>query len=245
MKVLQKNYFCKERYVSNDKARTLDYSESDTYWTQERIDASSSRQYQYYVYSLAVKIARQRRFTSVMDVGSGPGIKAKNFFSGDFKNIILIDQPNTEKKVKEILPKANFVAANLENCNIDLDEMVELIVCADVLEHLFNPIPCIKFVLDHLTSDGVAIFSTPERDILRGPNCLNSPHPSHVREWNTKEFNELLSYSGFDVVQQKCMPMEKLTGLDFLLKPFFCRMFRQPKWSSCQTAVCTKSATLT
>lgn len=241
----EQKFFCKDGYVINDEAKTLDFSESEMYWTQERIDASSQKQYQYYVYKLAAKIARQRKFSSGMDLGSGPGIKTKIFLSTVLKDIVLVDQPNTEKIAKEVLPSANFVGANLEDCNVDVGGKFDLIVCADVLEHLFNPIPCLKFALNHLAPSGVAIFSTPERDIFRGEDCMHSPHPSHVREWNSKEFNALLTFSGFEVLQQKCLPIEKLTRFEAWGWLFFHRIIRKSKWSLCQVAVCTKRSTLT
>lgn len=236
----EQNFFCKDGYVINNEAKTLDFSESEMYWTQERIDASAQYQYQYYVYKLAAKIARERKFSSGMDLGSGPGMKTKIFLSTVLKNIVLVDQPNTEKIAIEILPNANFIGTNLEDCNVAFDGKFDLIVCADVLEHLFNPMPCLKFALNHLAPSGVAIFSTPERDILRGVNCMRSPHPSHVREWNSKEFNSLLTFSGFEVIQQMCMPMEKLTRFDALGRLFFQRLIRKSKWSSCQVVVCKK-----
>lgn len=244
MSNIRQNFFCKKGYTINDKAKTLDLSESDVYWTQERIDASLQNQYQYYVYRLAAKIARQRKFSSGMDLGSGPGTKTKSFLCNVLNDIILVDQPSTEKVARMLLPDVEFFGTNLEECNTYLNRKFDLIVCADVLEHLFNPLPCLKFALNHLTPTGVVIFSTPERDILRGTDCMNSPHPSHVREWNSKEFYDLLSFAGFEVLQQKFFPMEKLKKSDEFLRIFLHHFFFKPRWSSCQIAICSQKSTL-
>lgn len=237
---IKENFFCKEGYVVNDEARTLDFSESDIYWTQDRIVASS--RYQYHVYKLAVKIAKQFGYASAMDLGCGPGTKAKNFLSKALKNITLVDQPSSEGLARAILPQAVFVGTNLENCDVILDRKFDLIVCADVLEHLYNPLPCLTFAYNHLAPLGTAIFSTPERDVLRGHDCTSSPHPSHVREWNSAEFNDLLEYSGFEVIQQTCLPAEKLSRIVEPFRTLLNPLLHPTDWNSCQVAVCKNNS---
>jgi SAM-dependent methyltransferase len=231
------NLFCKDGYIINSQARTLNILDSDDYWTQERIDRSGS--YQYYVYKFAAKIALQRKFTCGMDLGCGPGTKTKVFFEKVLKEIILVDQPSSRNLIKNILPESHFIGTDLERCEISLDKSFDLIICADVLEHLFNPMPCLQFAREHLAPSGVAIFSSPERDILRGPDCLNSPHPSHVREWNSEEFKCLLQYSGFNVVNQLFFPIEKLSAFNNAARICIGKYIKHTQWNTCQVAICT------
>lgn len=239
MSNLKENFFCKEGYIVNDEARTLDFSESDVYWTQERIDASS--RYQYHVYKLAAKIAKQFEYSSGMDLGCGPGTKAKSFLSKALKDVTLVDQPSSAVLARAILPQAVFVGTNLENCVAILDRKFDLIVCADVLEHLYNPLPCLTFAYNHLAPLGTVIFSTPERDVLRGKNCTYSPHPSHVREWNCTEFKDLLEYSGFEIIQQMCLPAGKLSRIVAPFRTILNPLLHPTSWNSCQVAVCKKN----
>ena len=46
-------------------------------------------------------------------------------------------------------------------------------------------------------------------------------HTSHVRDWNTIEFFDLLTFEGFDVIQYMNMSMQKLPGI----KNFVCESY--------------------
>lgn len=233
------NFFIKPGYVCNEKALTYQ-EDGHIYWTDERIQAS--HKFQYHVYLLAAKIAKKHKYSRFMDVGSGPATKAKKIIAPLVNEAVFLDQPDCEPLVHKFYPEAHFVAANLEVCDVDLAFSSDLLVCADVLEHLYNPLPCLKFSYNHLAPSGIALFSTPERDILRGPDCVVSPHPAHVREWNRDEFRKLLEYSGFNVIDQVLLPAAKM--------PFFedaiwkinksIGLIGRTHWSSCQVAICSK-----
>lgn len=231
------NFFCKEGYRTNNQAQSFNFDESEEYWTQERLDHSVK--YQYYVYKLASEIAQKRKYVSVLDIGCGPGTKADFFPTKILKEIILIDQPNCEKLVREIIPSAQFIATDLEKCEILLDKKFEMIICADVLEHLLDPTPCLQFARRHLTPSGLIIFSTPERDILRGKHCMHSPHPSHFREWNSEEFKCLLQYSGFQVYKQLYYPIEMLSMFDNVARLCLNKLIKLNHWNACQVAICS------
>lgn len=214
----------------------MDDNGSEDYWTNERIELSAL--YQYYVYLLAYKLAKKNNYLSVLDIGCGPGTKADRILSRHFSDIILIDQPNCYSLVKKTLPNAEFIGTDLEHCSIKLKNKVDMIVCADVLEHLHNPFNCLKFAYENLKPSGLALFSTPERDFLRGSDCMTSPHPTHVREWNADEFQKFLDYSGFRVIKQIMLPVKKLQLIEEMFRIAFCSFINLPKWSSCQVAVC-------
>jgi len=240
-KMNQDNYFIKEDYLCNTEAQSLDVAPTDSYWTPERIELSS--RYQHHVYLLAAKMAKKNDYTTAMDLGCGPGTKAKSILAHAFKKLILIDQKSSKNIVEKIIPEAIFIGANLEECDIALNQKVDLIICADVVEHLNNPLPCLRFALNTIKPDGLVIFSTPERDILRGQDCMTSPHPSHVREWNSEEFKMLLEFSGFNVLRQIHFPPEKLTGTEELKRLLLQRFIKRSSWQACQVAICSKSDT--
>lgn len=234
------NYFCKDGYAINAEAKTLNVLDSDQYWTKERIELSGS--YQYYVYELASTIASQKGVVSALDLGCGTGVKTKAFISDKVRDVVLVDQESSKSLVQSILPGSKFIGADLEACEIDVASEFGLIICADVIEHLFNPMPCLQFVRKHLAPSGVALFSTPERDVLRGKDCMVSPHGSHVREWNGEEFKELLRFSGFEVEMHLTFPIERLSRIENLSRVMFNRLLKLPKWNGCQVAVCTRGA---
>ena len=236
-------YFLKEGYLCNDGAQTLDVAPTDRYWTSERIELSS--RYQHHVYLLAAQLAKNKNYSTAMDLGCGPGTKAKTILSPAFKKLILIDQQSSRKIVEQVIPQATFISADLEKCDITLDQKIDLIICADVVEHLYNPLPCLKFALNSIKPDGLVIFSTPERDYLRGKDCMNSPHSSHVREWNTEEFKQLLEYSGFKILRQLHLPPQKLSRIEDLMRILLQRYLKRSSWRSCQVAICRTNDAIT
>lgn len=79
--------------------------------------------------------------------------------------------------------------ANLESDILDLPTETTTVICADVVEHLVDPLPLMK-TLARAHKQGAKVFlSTPDRVeehgfAHRGP----PPNTAHVREWSLSEF---------------------------------------------------------
>ncbi len=235
------NFFIKPGYKLNENAVTYEMTDNDKYWTNERIRTSSK--FQYHVYLLAAKLSKKYNLKSFIDIGSGPAVKAKKIIDSVIEKTLLIDQPNCEVLARQFYPEAQFIAGNLETCDFSVPFLADIIVCADVLEHLFNPMHCLNFSHNHLSTHGIAIFSTPERDILRGPDCMTSPHQAHVREWNQEEFKQLLEYAGFHVIEQLLLPASKMSYFEEILWVLSKSVGLPGRvhWRSCQVAICRKA----
>ncbi len=229
-------YFIKRGYRATDAPKSLDSAGSAAYWNESRIAASAS--FQYYVYALSRDLIRKHGYKSVLDVGCGPPTKLMKLIEPVCSDIVLIDQPSSTDLVRERAPSADFIPTNLEEIDLDLGRRFDLVVCADVVEHLLDPDPCVEFVRRHLAESGRAIFSTPERDNLRGPECMSSPHPEHVREWTRAEFADYLRSRGFQIERHPCFPMQRTHPLGFAASRALSRFFRRKAWASCQVAVC-------
>ncbi|MEM1422449.1 MAG: hypothetical protein AAGH64_00445, partial [Planctomycetota bacterium] len=67
-----------------------------------------------------------------------------------------------------------------------------------LLEHLIDPDPAIEVLRRHTA--GVVVLSTPDRDVVRGPDAMGLEKPEHVREWNRGEFADYLTSRGLDIV---------------------------------------------
>lgn len=113
-----------------------------------------------------------------------------------------------------------------------------MIVCADVVEHLLNPDPCVGFIKRHLDADGFAYISTPERERLYGPDMNKSGHRNHVREWSKNEFAAYLASRGLRIHRHLMLPAEKTTRIKELLLRCFDKLGKLNKALSCQLAVC-------
>jgi SAM-dependent methyltransferase len=231
--------FCiKPGYRARESPLSFEREPGDRYWTPERIAAS--RSYQHPVYRLCRDLLRARRAHSFLDVGSGPGAKLAELIAPLCSDLVLIDQPSVREAAAQCLPGARFVAADLDALDLDLGRSFDLIVCSDVLEHLKHPDGCLRFIRSHLAAGGRAVLSTPERDHLRGRDCMESPHPDHVREWNSAEFRRFVEGCGLVVEEQRWMPPVRMQPLERAASRLLGRVWRR-RWASCQALVCRRA----
>lgn len=225
----------KPGYKPNLTQQTLD-AEGGNYWNERRI--SDSRLFQYYVYEMCRELLAENGRRSFMDIGCGPATKVESLIQPVCQDITLIDQPSSADMIAKRVPTATFFGLNLEELDLDLGRKFDVIVCADVIEHLVDPLPCLDFIRDHLAPNGTAVISTPERDIVRGTNCISCPKAEHVREWNSAEFKAFLRGQGFAVDRQELFPEKRTGKLSFLLSQTLGRVWRTQTWAGCQVAVC-------
>lgn len=230
------SYFIKPGYKPNLVQATLDQNANVEYWNDERL--ASSRSFQHDVYRMAVAQASETANAKVLDVGSGPPVKLSSMLTGTSASVHLVDQKNTYSIAKKLMPQAKFTPANLELIDIELGLQFDVVICADVIEHVINPDPCLNFIKRHMSASGLLYISTPDRDLLRGPQCMDSPHPMHVREWNQPEFRLFLESRGLEVVQQLLLPQERTSALKLLAGKALRLLSAPPNWYSCQLAIC-------
>jgi SAM-dependent methyltransferase len=233
------SYSIKDGYRPNLTRGTYDPEGDPDFWNDDRIAAAG--QFQYYVYASAARLARKRGARLIMDIGSGPPIKMKTFFEESGAEIRLIDQPAVKTLASELLPRAKFVAADLETIDLDLGTKFDLVICADVLEHLLDPTPCLRFARNHLAQDGLLVVSTPERDVVRGKSCMECSKPEHVREWNAQEFVSYLRSQGLRVLSHSVVPQRPVGRWRYVRAWLGHALGRPPGWFSCQMAVCRKA----
>lgn len=195
------NYFIKAGYTPNDKAVTLDEISGEQYWNKSSI--YSSYYYQFPVYRYAKKLLREKKIKRVIDVGCGTGTKLA-FIHKDLPEVAFtgIDQKAAIEYCENNYNFGNWHVDDIENPDESLGDIkAELVICSDVIEHLLNPDVLLVYLKKKVANDGYIVLSTPERDVLRGKSCTNSPNKFHIREWNLEEFENYLLSSGFRVVE--------------------------------------------
>jgi SAM-dependent methyltransferase len=229
-------YFIKPGYRPNLVQATLDPTDDPDYWNSERIATAHS--FQYDVYKLAARQLSDLDESRVLDVGCGPPLKLAELIGDLTTHVQLIDQPNTADLAASIMPEARFAQADLETIDLDLGCRFDIVICADVIEHLLDPDPCIGFIRRHLKPSGRLFISTPERDVLQGRGCMHSPHPMHVREWNRREFAQLLESRCFAVEKQLLLPQRRTSIAKRVYGEIMKRLGFPPRWYSCQLAIC-------
>lgn len=125
--------------------------------------------------------ARLPDVASVLDVGCGGGFKLLKYF-GD-KKTLGIDLPATVEWLRTTYPDRLWLASGETFPVLRPD----LIVCADVIEHLGNPNALLTFIGD--CQPKWIVLSTPDRDLMQGMFQDGPPkNLCHCREWNGPEF---------------------------------------------------------
>jgi hypothetical protein len=115
------------------------------------------------------------------------------------------------------------------------------VICSDVIEHLVNPDPCLDLIKRHLSPDGFAVISTPERKALRGFGCMYSPKPDNVREWSAVECRHYVETRGFRLVRHLLYPPGRVSRAELCLSRLLPWWIGRSRWRSCQVLICRHS----
>ncbi len=155
------------------------------------------------VYRVAEALAHLLGAETVVDLGCGKGGKLAAL-SG-IRNVIGVDYGSNLEACRSEYPHAIWLEANLESedaLEIPVNSLRgAVIVSSDVVEHLQHPVRLLKRIHSMLETASIAVLSTPDRLLTRGPDHLGPPqNRSHVREWEAGEFERLLVSLGFRIV---------------------------------------------
>lgn len=194
-------YFIKDGYNPNRQAITRDEVSGKQYWNKSSI--YSSYYYQFPVYKYAKKLIQEKGIKEVIDVGCGTGAKLALIYNNlPEVSFVGIDRKGAIDYCKKHYSFGNWYVDDIENPDESLGDIkAELVICSDVIEHLLNPDILLNYLKKKVTKGRYILLSTPERDMLRGKSCTNSPNKFHIREWNYEELENYLLYSGFRIVE--------------------------------------------
>lgn len=140
------------------------------------------------VYEFAMSLYDDGVSGSIVDVGCGRARKLKRICSVKGAPPVGYDCDDTVAWLKKNEPWLDARAVDLEKGDIRIDPG-SLVICADVVEHLFNP-DQLMLTLAYAADEGsTVIISTPDRVLHYGPDHLGPPlNRAHVREWSLPEF---------------------------------------------------------
>ncbi|RMH10592.1 MAG: methyltransferase domain-containing protein [Planctomycetota bacterium] len=226
------NYCIREDYQAQARAASVEV-EFGQYWKPWRI--AKSLEYQWDVYKHARQLADRFELKSVADFGCGVATKLNHFFS--HLSPCAFDQPTVGDYIARNFPTISFRAIDLESPQgvLGPDERFDLTICADVIEHLFDPDPAMELIRTH--TKRFAVLSTPEREIVRGVGTLKSTKPDHVREWTKDEFAAYVQSRGFEIIEHALVPKERLDDAEMIECEQSAELTR--RWHGCQLVVCT------
>ena len=143
---------------------------------------------------------KQYNLTDIADIGCGSGYKLIKYF--DSYNTIGYEIEPTLTFLKKKYPHKSWQESRLGSC--PENQTADLIICADVIEHLLNPDELLNFI--NRFSFKFLVISTPDRDKLPEiqQSCQSQNGPpvnlAHVREWSFSEFRTYVNQY-FDVIE--------------------------------------------
>jgi|SRR5947209_1834252 len=147
-------------------------------------DTGNRDQWQQEVYRYAAELCQQLNFKTVCDVGCGSAYKLLKYLG--HLDVIGVDMPETVQLLRERHPERAWQSGFDEVPS----QAIDLVIAADVIEHLPNPDEMMRFIAR--IGPRHILISTPDRDLFRAGTYNGPPgNPAHVREWN---FTELEAY---------------------------------------------------
>ena len=197
--------FLPEAYRQQPAALTHDSArDADSYWAPWRL--ADNGKWQHHVYQWAADLIRQHHLRSVLDVGCGPCVKLVRLIHPVCPDIVGIDQLSALAAARRQGVGFDLREVDLERPTIDLARAFDLILCADVIEHLADPDPMVALIRRAAHAGTLVVISTPERARERGRACMASTKPEHVREWTREEFDRFLRSRGLTPVLHRLVP---------------------------------------
>ena len=193
------NTYCiKDGYRTNDNPKVYVDSEED------------ALTYQVDVYRYAADILVKEQLSSVLDVGCGLGLKLREFILPLNVSITGVDMRESIDACRASHDFGRWICDDIEHPGFSLEQKVDLIISADVVEHLINPDALFDYLRACSHPDTLMVISTPDRDLRRGVDDMGPPgNPAHVREWNSLEFKCYLETRGLRIIQHRIVNLRQ------------------------------------
>lgn len=191
------NYFLKSGYRSREKPKQFDDSEED------------ALTYQLDVYSFAGKLARDLELESVLDLGCGLALKLRKYLQPAMREVFGVDQEHSITYCQKNHDFGTWIVDNLEQPVKLPKRNFDLIISADVIEHLVDPDNLLNLIKQCTHPQTRIVISTPERDLRRGADDMGPPaNAAHVREWNRDELSRYIQSHGFEILEHCIMNLK-------------------------------------
>ena len=145
---------------------------------------------------------------SVLDFGSGTGSLARRLLqSGRFASVAAADLMSKPSDLDAV----HWMRADLNEPLPTSNDAFDLVIAAEVIEHLENPRAMAREVFRLLRPGGTAIVSTPNNEswrslislLLRGHHVAfcNGSYPAHITALLRKDLERIFTEAGFENLQ--------------------------------------------
>ncbi len=181
------NYEIKDGYKTNPPRQMM----------QTKDDAQT---FQLQVYKYVRELIINNQLESLLDIGCGMPEKLKLFIAPICKKIWGVDHKNV---IDEIVKNESYgfgTWIDSDTFGVELCLRIDVILAADIIEHLENPIILLNSIKEVATETTFIVISSPDRETLNNPNGPPN-NLNHVREWTKVEFIKFLHLNNFIILQ--------------------------------------------
>ena len=198
----------------------------------------SSEIHQVAVYKYVAQLIRSAALRNCLDIGCGYGYKLVKHIYPVCHDITGIDIDHAITFCREHYNCGRWLVDDIELPRFPAKSKYDLIISADVIEHLVKPNNLLDYIKNHASEETYVVISTPERDLVRGVNSFGPPdNPVHVREWNAGEFRSYLESQGF-ILQSQFLVQQKQISFKEAVRNL--KAISLPKIKKiCQVCLCT------
>ena len=166
------------------------------------------------VYEITRQHFSKNDYSTVVDVGCGSAYKLIKQFE-KIATFTGIDIKTTYEHLIKTYPQHNWLDG--ENCNFE-DIHADLAICSDVIEHVENPSALLSNI-KKIKGLKALVVSTSDRLLARGWFDYGPPaNPTHMREWNGKEFAKFMESEGFTILTHQVTRYDQHTQM-IICKP--------------------------
>lgn len=173
------NYYIHDGYQHRKDAPNYSAPGKDHAWQLE-------------VYQFAREVCDREGLQWVCDIGCGSAVKLMKYFQE--LNTIGIEVSETCQYLRRRWPNRPWMVAD---SNVPPSFPIEMVIAADVIEHLSDPDDLLLYV--EKLRPRYVVISTPDRNLLRFGTHDGPPlNPTHIREWSFAEFHAYID-SRFEI----------------------------------------------
>lgn len=178
--------------------------------------------FQVRVYKAAGQLAQIQRSESVLDIGCGYPVKLEKFIAPVVKDIVGVDLPVKINLIKDS-SFGKWVKHDFNKKKLKLKRKFDMIISADLVEHLSYPDILLESIKDHSHKETIILISTPDAESTMKTEDGRPANKQHKQEWKMSQFIKYLVSKGFELIDFGCY-IEPNGSYVYICNYFLCRV---------------------
>lgn len=147
----------------------------------------------------------------ILDLGCGNGSITRILYENGYQLMGIDTSSSGIEHCRSLMPGATFLEASVyDDAEIIGSARFDTVIASEVIEHLYSPERLLRFASLALVENGFLLLTTPYHGYLKNlmlsivnkwdSHWLSVLEGGHIKFWSVKTLTQLLSVSGFDVI---------------------------------------------